>query len=1326
MSLKNVLRIALLVCLAVLVLGMATCGGKKKHKTMMPAVGTDKPSLESYAEVSLDDALAQLDALQPPEEVDPALFETLKGALREALVARNLSKFVSAPPGENSRVTDLDLVDNWDGTYSLVWHYRNEGDYDQNGVVGISDITPIAMHFGESVPGGDDDTLLGVIDGSDNDVVDISDITPIAMGFGNEVDGYRAEGTQSLLEDWEWVDDVSFAGAKGAGRRYFDVCLNYIDYQTYHVVPYDSDWIDGEASNDTLSSHSVEVSGVVQWDTGGLVEDAHVTARTTDGSSAGEADTDASGGFMIELAPVAFNVKVVVQADYDDAATGLTLTNFRTTDELEQPGSVDSVVVTLPDPAGSELVIAGDHAESVGGDIILDGLPDEVQRVYARAYDPDVSPDSFPGDFEDSDRFALNSSAFMWITAQDGGGTQIDQLSESADVRLEVPPAQWGDLTDIFPGNGQIDVPIYNFDYETGFWTAKEDGYLVDETGAVIPEETETDITSGVYSGRIYARFVTEHFSYKNVDYPYVFVWTLSRMSPALRNSEYFDKALKLAERIAKSQKGRSAFAKVNKPGTTLESEYLTDGKPDNANKKAPEIRTAAMEWNQEQTKNGKTYKVSKYGEYWGRVKGRRQDEFFLNSKFWDAFGSESSEAKRNGLIVKLAATILHEFAHQKQHTKKQQPEPCETGWRLEKDIFDGKLGYWPDKGLELDGDIVLEEMVDVWLDPSNWPEASGGSSLRESSDVGDSGLEITISTGQAVYGTLEPVVVDITYTNAGTEPLDLLPSVFSVHYPLRFIITDEFEQPVDWIGPVYSLDIHEDSFVVLEPGEDISVSWDLRYDDQFNQWRYDLYDDGVYELTAVYSEFLPPYDPVESNTISIVVETQPPGSIAGTVRDADTSAGVPDATVRALIGSLCLGSTETIADGTYTLSGLQPVTYTVEAFAHNHALDTLESVEVISEQTTQPVDFELDAAQRGDWFMFGRDKMRQHRSPFVGAQTNNLKWRCQLGGNVSYSSPAIGADGNVYIGCDDYKLYAITPEGSVDWTYETGGNVETSPAIGHDGTIYFGSYDAYFYAVNPDGSFKWKYLLGEPDWHWVRSSPVVTEDGTIYVGGSDGYLYAFEPDGTLKWRYYASGAIYPGIAVGPDRTVYVSGWDDWVNHLHAVTPEGDFKWTYEIDRWVVSTPAVADDGTVYFGSDDGRIYALNPDGTLKWRVWGLEGSILGTRSSPAIAEDGTIYIGVNGIVDIFTNYLLALNPDGSVKWQALTASTVDAGPAIGADGVIYVGDINYDFKAYSPADGSVLWDYQTGDWIQTSAAIGEDGTVYVGCWDGYLYAFGN
>ncbi|MGA1841628.1 MAG: hypothetical protein ACMUIU_13480 [bacterium] len=46
-------------------------------------------------------------------------------------------------------------------------------------------------------------------------------------------------------------------------------------------------------------------------------------------------------------------------------------------------------------------------------------------------------------------------------------------------------------------------------------------------------------------------------------------------------------------------------------------------------------------------------------------------------------------------------------------------------------------------------------------------------------------------------------------------------------------------------------------------------------------------------------------------------------------------------------------------------------------------------------------------------------------------------------------------------------------------------------------------------------------------------------------------------------------------------------------------------------------------DGAIYAGSRDKNVYALHPNGSLKW---GFEpgGEI---ESSPAIAADGTIYI---------------------------------------------------------------------------------------------------
>ncbi|MEK7784420.1 MAG: PQQ-binding-like beta-propeller repeat protein, partial [Chloroflexota bacterium] len=118
---------------------------------------------------------------------------------------------------------------------------------------------------------------------------------------------------------------------------------------------------------------------------------------------------------------------------------------------------------------------------------------------------------------------------------------------------------------------------------------------------------------------------------------------------------------------------------------------------------------------------------------------------------------------------------------------------------------------------------------------------------------------------------------------------------------------------------------------------------------------------------------------------------------------------------------------------------------------------------------------------------------------PTVDPLPGDLLWSYATGGYV-YSSPAIGADGTIYVGSMDNQLYALNPDGTLKWSYAAGDYIESSPAIGTDGTIYVGSYDNKLYALNPDGTLKWSYATGD----WVRSSPAIAADGTIYVGYSD------------------------------------------------------------------------------------------------------------------------------------------------------------------------------------------------------------------------------
>jgi len=121
--------------------------------------------------------------------------------------------------------------------------------------------------------------------------------------------------------------------------------------------------------------------------------------------------------------------------------------------------------------------------------------------------------------------------------------------------------------------------------------------------------------------------------------------------------------------------------------------------------------------------------------------------------------------------------------------------------------------------------------------------------------------------------------------------------------------------------------------------------------------------------------------------------------------------------------------------------------------------------------------------------------------------------WSFRFGGSDVYSSPAVGNDGTIYVGSDDYKLYAINPDGSKKWAYDTGEWVMSSPAIGSDGTIYVGSFSGHLHAVNPDGSRKWRFNANDVVW----STPTIGSDGTIYIGCWHNYFYAINPDGTRK-----------------------------------------------------------------------------------------------------------------------------------------------------------------------------------------------------------------
>ncbi|MBL9213001.1 MAG: PQQ-binding-like beta-propeller repeat protein [Opitutaceae bacterium] len=116
------------------------------------------------------------------------------------------------------------------------------------------------------------------------------------------------------------------------------------------------------------------------------------------------------------------------------------------------------------------------------------------------------------------------------------------------------------------------------------------------------------------------------------------------------------------------------------------------------------------------------------------------------------------------------------------------------------------------------------------------------------------------------------------------------------------------------------------------------------------------------------------------------------------------------------------------------------------------------------------------------------------------------LKWDYVAGDTVS-SSPVIGADGSIFFGCADRKVYALTPAGELRWTYETGGEIRnTSPILASDGTVYIGSQDGTLYALTSDGKLRRTYATANA----VLATPLL-HNGRLYLPSEDGRLYALE-----------------------------------------------------------------------------------------------------------------------------------------------------------------------------------------------------------------------
>jgi outer membrane protein assembly factor BamB len=186
-------------------------------------------------------------------------------------------------------------------------------------------------------------------------------------------------------------------------------------------------------------------------------------------------------------------------------------------------------------------------------------------------------------------------------------------------------------------------------------------------------------------------------------------------------------------------------------------------------------------------------------------------------------------------------------------------------------------------------------------------------------------------------------------------------------------------------------------------------------------------------------------------------------------------------------------------------------------------------------------------------------------------------------------------------------------------------------------------------------------------------------------LSGTQGFAQPARP--TLRWKFATNDWVI-SLAVG-SNAIYAGTWTGGM--IYVLAPDGVQRRQISVGRsptYGVYELAVADDGTIYAGSADENLYALDPEGALKWKnklsgrtfEVGRDGAVYAdsfafdpksgqpkTRFPGfliALGDDNTVYIQDQGIC--------AFDRDGKLKWESPARFAPPI--VVGNDGTIYFG----------------------------------------------------
>jgi outer membrane protein assembly factor BamB len=187
-----------------------------------------------------------------------------------------------------------------------------------------------------------------------------------------------------------------------------------------------------------------------------------------------------------------------------------------------------------------------------------------------------------------------------------------------------------------------------------------------------------------------------------------------------------------------------------------------------------------------------------------------------------------------------------------------------------------------------------------------------------------------------------------------------------------------------------------------------------------------------------------------------------------------------------------------------------------------------------------------------------------------------------------------------------------------------------------------------------------------------------------------------------IAWTLEDESGWAGGPAVAADGTVYITAKD---GRLVAVNPDGSVSWIARLPGEPFGAPALSAEGYIYVLDSEGVLYVLGPEADLIGAVQADPGAP--PLSSPVVDANGIAYYATE-------RSLIAARPTGELLWRVglPTYSYVTPQPTLSPDGqYVFFEDIVLDAATGRTA-------VEASDAILDRYLVGADGNLYLASQD--------